>query len=76
MNKRNNKEAIFLLAYQATSGCIYMLNPLCDQLYFKFLMYALSQIISGLQNFDKDNVASVVIAADKVCIYSSYEWLR
>lgn len=26
------------------------------------------QIISGLQNLDRDNVASVVTAADKVCI--------
>ena len=26
------------------------------------------QIISGLQNFDKDNVASVVTAADKVLL--------
>ncbi|OMO49921.1 hypothetical protein COLO4_38298 [Corchorus olitorius] len=28
------------------------------------------KIISGLQNFDRDNVASVVTAADKVCVSS------
>jgi hypothetical protein len=30
--------------------------------------YRLMQIISGLQNFDRSNVASVVTAADKVLI--------
>ncbi|CAN4080171.1 unnamed protein product [Withania somnifera] len=34
------------------------------------LSYSKEAIIAGLQNLDKENVASVVTAADKVCVYS------
>lgn len=42
------------------------------QIFLKFLFLMLLQIISGLQNLDRDNVASVVTAADKVGFFNCY----
>jgi len=46
-------DSFWILAFQLYLRTIFLLCPL--------------QIISGLQNFNKENVASVVTAADKVC---------